>query len=129
MEVFAWNPAAGAETIDQFNGRLAEVCRAPDGAVVDVEPSLAIGALVLSLTEADDVPVAMPLAILPVVKLLTTKGMLDLEKSLLDLREEVELQLAEEEMVIKVKVLSDRDNMPAYAVFIVGLAVLQGEAP
>jgi hypothetical protein len=127
MEIFAWNPAAGAENIDGFNARVAEVCRSDEGAVVDVEPSLATGSLVLSLTEADDLPVTMPLAVLPVVKLLTNKGMLDLEKTLLDLREEVELTLADEEQIIKVKVLSDRDNLPAYAVFVIGLALLQQE--
>jgi hypothetical protein len=129
MEIFAWNPAAGAETIDSFNDRVAEVCRSDEGAVVDVEPSLAGSSLVLSLTEADDLPVAMPLAVLPVVKLLTTKGMLALEKTLLDLREEVELKLSDEEQIVKVKVISDRDNLPAYAVFVVGLALIQPAAP
>lgn len=129
MEIFAWNPAAGAETIDAFNDRVAEVCRSDDGAVVDVEPSLAGSSLVLSLTEADDLPVAMPLAVLPVVKLLTAKSMLPLEKTLLDLREEVELKLSNDEQIVKVKVLSDRDNMPAYAIFVVGLALIQPAAP
>jgi hypothetical protein len=127
MEIFAWNPAAGAESIDAFNARVAEVCRDEEAAVVDVEPSMAGEALVLSLTESSDLPVAMPLAILPVVVLIPANRRLEMEKALIEAKEAIEQRLSEEEQVIKVRILSDSDPQSAcFAVFIVGLAVLQG---
>jgi hypothetical protein len=127
MEIFAWNPAAGAESIDAFNARVAEVCRDEEAAVVDVEPSMAGEALVLSLTESSDLPVAMPLAILPVVALIPANRRLELEKALIEAREAIERRLSDEEQVIKVRILSDSDPQSVcFAVFIVGLAVLQG---
>ncbi len=124
MEIFAWNPAAGAESIDAFNARVTEVCRSEDTAVVDAEPSLAGDTLVLSLTEAGDLPVQLPLAILPIVRVLTPKQQLEMEKTLLEMREQIEANLDQQESIVKMSVRAGPTT--AYAVFIVGLAVLQG---
>ena len=124
MEIFAWNPAAGAESIDAFNARVAEVCRSEDTAVVDTEPSLAGDTLVLSLTEAGDLPVQLPLAILPIVRVLTPKQQLEMEKTLLEMREQIDAKLGEQESIVKMSVRAGPTT--AYAIFIVGLAVLQG---
>jgi hypothetical protein len=78
----------------------------------------------LSLTEAGDLPVQLPLAILPIVRVLTPKQQLEMEKTLLEMREQIDAKLGEQESIVKMSVRAGPTT--AYAIFIVGLAVLQG---
>lgn len=124
MEIFAWNPEAGAETIEAFNARVSEVCL-PDGcAVVDCEPHLVGQALVLSLTEASDLPVQMPLAILPVATVVPPAQLVNLEQTLLDLRSAVEAKLPEDAEIVRVRVVQSADGKITYAIFVVAVAAL-----
>ena len=58
------------------------------------------------------------------MRVITPKQQLEMEKTLLEMREQIDAQLGEQESIVKVRVLAGPTT--AYAVFVVGLAVLQG---
>jgi hypothetical protein len=82
MEVFAWNPAAANEVIDDFNGRLAAFCT--ENPVIDITVSTLGPAICLSLTLAEDAEVDSAMAIVPKVMLVSDAQMKTLEKTVGD---------------------------------------------
>jgi hypothetical protein len=63
MEVFCWNPAKPAEPLDAFNQRLEDYCVA--NPVLDIAPSVALGIITISLTDAADAEVASAACLIP----------------------------------------------------------------
>jgi hypothetical protein len=82
MEVFAWNPKAQNEGIDDFNGRLAAFC--VDNPVIDITVSTLGPAICLSLTLAEDADIDSAMAIVPKVMVIGDAQMLALEKTVGD---------------------------------------------
>lgn len=80
MEVFAWNPKAGNETLDAFNDRLHAYC--VENPVIAVDVSTFAEAIVVSLTMAEDAGLEVAAALIPHVILLAPTHRLQLEQVL-----------------------------------------------
>ncbi len=87
-ELFSYHPK-GAETLEAFNGRLAQFCS--EGAVVDVDISLGPGPIIsLSMVEPDDIAVEVAMAVQPIIVLLETNVLPTLESYLADVYRRLE---------------------------------------
>jgi hypothetical protein len=86
-EQFTHTPG-GAETIDQFNARVAQFCR--DNQVVNVVPSVSGRTLLLTLAEQDDVPFPMPIVYQPHTVIAREPDMATLEKSIEVIKEKLQ---------------------------------------
>lgn len=78
MEVFAWNPKAGNETLEAFNERL--LAFSTENPVVAVDVSTFTDSILLSLTLAEDAGFDTVAAIIPHVMLLAPTHRLQLEQ-------------------------------------------------
>lgn len=80
-EVFCFT-IGGAETIEAFNNRLASYCN--ENPIVGVVPSVLGGTLMLSLTELEDIPFPLPMAVQPLVLILHPQMLQNLEQVVTD---------------------------------------------
>src|SRR5574343_837227 len=128
MEIFAWNPDAGAETLDAFNQRLEDFCIA--NPVLQIVPSIIGGSIALSLTEAADADVNTLNCLVPVVIFVPEAQMLALEAHLGQCLQALKARDSEDEPFTPFQVTLHPATGGAYAVVLVsaGELDLDGDA-
>ncbi len=127
-EVFTYTPG-GAETLDQFNTRVAQFCR--DNEVVDVVPSTGGETLMLSLTEPDDLPYEVPTLLQPFVLRAGVRDMPTLEVSLAALRPQLAKSLGlpvDELSILRTSLLSIPSSVQdSYIILIITVGMLEDD--
>lgn len=97
MQAFAYVPG-GPENLEAFNARVADFCLSEDACVVAIQPQLCGSALVLSLTQLEDIGgVSLPVVQMPVVFQLSITDLLTLEAKLDECIASIASQDSEEE--------------------------------
>ncbi len=68
MEIFSFNADVGNESADDFNKRLYDFCCRPDAPIVNVVSTAFHGGVVLTLSTSEELPIQLPLMIVPVIR-------------------------------------------------------------
>jgi len=84
MEIFTFNADVGNESVDDFNQRLYDFCARPDAPVINIITAQFSGAVVLSLSTPEELPVQLPFMLVPAVRPISLVDMLTLETVLSD---------------------------------------------
>ncbi len=129
MEIFTWMPGS-PETIEEFNARVAEFCLAENSNVVDVASALAGPAILLSLTQAEDLVLVSPMVLLPIVVLLDKTDIPRLEAKLTEICDVIKGTVAGDGdpwVPVTVRAHVADASWAGYAVVLVNIASLEEE--
>ncbi len=125
MEIFAYTPG-GPESLKDFNGRVEEWCR--ENPTVGVLTSIVKGGgLVISATQAEDVPAHGGVAYMPIVYQLRPEELSELENVLTNILDELRAASTDETSVLPVETRTLSEGDVTYAVVIVNIGEIEDE--
>ncbi len=125
MEIFAYTPG-GPESLKDFNGRVEEWCR--ENPTVGVLTSIVKGGgLVISATQAEDVPAHGGVAYMPIVYQLRPEELSELENVLTNILDELRAASTDENSVLPVETRTLSEGDVTYAVVVVNIGEIEDE--
>jgi hypothetical protein len=125
MEIFAYTPG-GPESLKDFNGRVEEWCR--ENPTIGVLTSIVKGGgLVISATQAEDVPAHGGVAYMPIVYQLRPEELSELENVLTNILDELRAASTDETSVLPVETRTLSEGDVTYAVVIVNIGEIEDE--
>ncbi len=125
MEVFAFTPG-GPETLKDFNGRIEEWCR--ENPTVGVLTSIVKGgSIVISATQAEDVPAHGGVAYMPIVYQLMPAELSELENVLTALLDDLRATSTDENSVLPVETRMLSEGDVTYAVVVVNIGEIEDD--